>query len=248
MNIPDPVVWMAGELRPASQARIMPHDRGFTLGDGVYETLRAENGKVRHARRHFARLRQGAALLGIPLRQEDVEVEQAALAVFAASGLIAAAIRITLTRGPAARGLLPPRDPEPTLVIAATPLPTPSPARLIVASNTRRNEFSPLSRIKSLAMLDSVLARMEAERRGADDAILLNTQGHVAEASAANVFARIDGEWRTPPLEDGALPGIARGIALEQGRVREARIELPALLAAEAILLVNALVEREAFL
>ena len=248
MTTDDPLVWVAGEVRPASQARIMPHDRGLTLGDGVYETIRAEQGTIRCAARHFARLRRGAALLAIPLRQTDEELEEAALSVFAACGLAAAAIRITLTRGPAARGLLPPRNPEPTLVVAATPLPTPSPARLIVSANTRRNEFSPLSRIKSLAMLDSVLARMEAERRGADDAVLLNTQGHVAEASAANIFARIAGQWLTPPLEDGALPGVARGIALEQGRVREARIELPALLGADSIRLVNALVEREAFL
>lgn len=248
MTAPEPVVWIDGALRLASQARIMPHDRGFTLGDGVYETLRAEDGAIHHTARHLARLRRGAAVLGIPVRQNDAAILAAMEEVLAASGLRAAALRVTLTRGPAARGLMPPSDPAPTLVVAATPLPVPSPARLIVASETRRNEFSPLSRIKSLAMLDSVLARMEAERYGADDAVLLNTRGNVAEATAANLFALVGGEWLTPRLEDGALPGIAREIALEQGRVREARIALDALLQADALRLVNALVEREAFL
>ncbi len=245
---PDPVVWLEGTLRPATDARIMPHDRGFTLSDGVYETLRAESGRILHADRHLARLHDGAALLGIPIRHSDAELVEAMTQVLAASDLCAAAIRITLTRGPALRGIMPPRNPTPTLVIAATPLPIPAPARLVIATKTRRNEFSPLSRIKSLSMLDSIIARMEAERAGADDAILLNTQGRVAEATAANVFARIGGQWITPPLEDGALPGIARGLALEQGRVREAPIAPEALLAADALRLVNALVEREAFL
>ncbi len=206
--------WLNGRLLPPEQARLDPADRGFLLGDGVFETLRA----TAHLDRHLARLREGAATLGIALPWPNPEIAAAATAVLGGRD---AALRITLSRGPAPRGLLAPAGTQPTLLITAGPLPPPlPPARLIVARTTRRNEHSPLARIKSLNYLDSIIARQEAEAAGADDALLCNTAGRIAEATAANVFVRHGRAWTTPPVADGALPGIARALLLEFGVCR----------------------------
>jgi branched-chain amino acid aminotransferase len=235
-------VWLNGALVPASAARIDPADRGFTLGDGLFETIRAAEGAPAHAARHFARMRQGAAILRIPLPYADHELEAALREVLQANECHEAALRMTLTRGPAARGVLPPADPQPTLLISSGPLPaSPFAARLIVAQRTRRNEKSRLSQIKSLNYLDGIMARQEAFEAGADDALLLNTRGDLAEATAANVFLLLDGAWVTPPVEDGALPGIARALLLEAGAAREGTIALGDLRRAEAGFLTNSL-------
>jgi branched-chain amino acid aminotransferase len=123
------------------------------------------------------------------------------------------------------RGVLPTGVARPTTLITAGTLPDRFlPARLVIARLTRRNEQSPLTRIKSLNYLDSILARQEAEAAGYDDAIMLNTRGDLAEATAANVFLAIGGRLVTPPVPDGALPGIARRLMLASGRAVEATI------------------------
>lgn len=208
-------VWLNGALGDAQAARIAPDDRGFTLGDGVFETLRAADGAIVRLDAHLARLRRGADLLSLPVPQVDFGT--ALRETLAANGLSDGALRLTLTRGPAPRGVLPPANPTPTLLITAGPLPPATPVRLVIARITRRNEFSPLSGIKSLAYLDNILARQEAAARGADDALLLNTQGRVAETSTANLFVVVDGRVVTPPVADGALPGTLRAELLKHG-------------------------------
>lgn len=210
-------VWLNGALLDAQAARIAPDDRGFTLGDGVFETLRAADGAIVRLDAHLARLRRGAALLGLPVPQVDYGT--ALRETLAANGLSDGALRLTLTRGPAPRGVLPPAAPAPTLLITAGPLPPATPVRLVIARITRRNEFSPLSGIKSLAYLDNILARQEAAARGADDALLLNTQGRVAETGTANLFVVAEGRVVTPSVADGALPGTLRAEILKQGAV-----------------------------
>jgi branched-chain amino acid aminotransferase len=228
--------WLNGKL--VTEAAISPEDRGFTLGDGLFETIRVARGTACHLDRHWRRLRAGAARLGITLDHDDAALS-AAVAQLAGGDAV---VRVTLTRGPAPRGLLPPDRTQPTLLITAVPLPPPlPPARLIVARTTRRNEFSPLARIKSLNYLDSILARQEAAARGADDALLLNSQSRVAEATAANLFLLIDGQALTPPVTDGALPGIRREILLERGILRERSLTLADLDRAEEMMLGNSL-------
>ena len=212
------MIWLNGRLQDAGQARIDPADRGLLLGDGVFETVRALARQPLHLARHLARMRDGAAVLSLALPWSDEAVAAGVAAVLDAAPHADAALRLTLTRGPAPRGLLPPGGARPTLLIAAGTLPPAlPPAHAIVARSTRRNEHSPLSRIKSLNYLDSILARQEAARCGGDEAILLNTAGFVAEASAGSLFVRLDGAWLTPPVADGALPGIARALVLESG-------------------------------
>jgi branched-chain amino acid aminotransferase len=235
------LVWLNGGAEPAGSARIHVTDRGFTLGDGVFETIRAEGGVPAHLPRHFKRLRDGAAVLDIEIPFSDWILTKALREV--ADGADCA-LRLTLTRGPMARGVLPARAPRalPTILITAGALAPPAPpARVIVATCTRRNEMSPLSRIKSLNYGDSILARQEAAAQGADDALLLNTRGTLAEATAANVFLLCYGRWVTPPVDDGALPGIARAQLLRRRAAIEASIGLDDLVRATAGFLVNSL-------
>jgi branched-chain amino acid aminotransferase len=232
-------VWLNGALLSANEARIDPADRGFTLGDGVFETLCAVAGKPAYLDRHLARLRHGASVLGIVLQNTDSALEAALHDV---AGGQDCALRLTLTRGPAPRGVLPSGVVQPTILITAVPLPEPlPPARVMISQATRRNEHSPLARIKSLNYGDSILARQEAARNGFDDALLLNTAAHLAEATAANVFLLLDNEWITPPVADGALPGIKRAMILAAGHAVEQRITYSDVTGAEAGVLINAL-------
>lgn len=237
------MIWLNGALMQAAEARIDPADRGFTLGDGVFETMRATGGVPAPLGRHLARLRHGAAVLGIDVGFSDAVLTGALAAVAEGADC---ALRLTLTRGKMARGVLPVGGGVATLLISAGALPAPAaPARVIVAQGTRRNEFSPLSRIKSLNYGDSILARQEAAARGADDALLLNTRGDLAEATAANIVLLIDGIWVTPRVVDGALPGIARALLVESGRVEERKINEHDIGRASAGVLVNALGMRD---
>jgi branched-chain amino acid aminotransferase len=211
------MLWLDGDLVAPSAARIDPADRGLLLGDGLFETMRAVAGRVPLLDRHLARLRAGAEELGIPVPYDDVAIAAASAAVLAADRLADAALRLTLTRGPGPRGLPPPPAPRPTLLLAAFPLPSPPlPARAILATVTRRNERSPLLRLKTLSYLDSLLALREAQGRGADEALLLNTAGRLACATTANLFLiEPDGRLATPPPSEGVLPGITRGLIIE---------------------------------
>lgn len=241
------IVWLNGALLPAAEARIDPADRGFTLGDGVFETIRVADGKPCHLARHLYRLRDGAAVLGIPLDRTDPEIAKTILAVLAANRLIEAAVRVTLTRGPAARGVLPPQHPVPTLLVTAQPhAAAPATVDLVVSTVARRNEISILSRIKSLNYLDNILGRQEAVLRGAGDALLLNTKDRVAESTIANVFALCRGRLLTPPVADGALPGIARALLLKRLGASESSLTVKMVAAADAVLLTNSLAVRAA--
>lgn len=233
-------LWLNGALVPAATARIDPADRGLLLGDGLFETMAATNGAISHLPRHYARLQAGAALLRIPV-PPLLTLAEACRTLLAANSLTDAAVRLTLTRGPGPRGLAPIARPSPTLLITAATMPPPGgPVRLITAS-IRRDEASPLSRIKTLNYLPGVLARQEAAEQGADDALLLNNQGFIAETTAASLFVRLNGVWFTPPVTDGALPGIRRALALDTGLVREARLMPAQLRQAEAVFAGNAL-------
>jgi branched-subunit amino acid aminotransferase/4-amino-4-deoxychorismate lyase len=223
-------------------------DRGFALGDGLFETLLAQDGAPLRAAAHLERMATGCLILGLPAPDPAAAVQRmrAALAdAGLAKGL--AAVRLTLTAGSGGRGLDRPEPAAPRLVATAAPAPPPmGPARLATAS-VRRNDGSPTARLKTLAYLDNVLARREAREAGADEALMLNTRGQVACAAAANLFW-IEGETLvTPALACGVLAGTTRARVLAAAaalgvRVREATAGLAALRGAESLFLTNALV------
>jgi len=234
------IVWLNGALVPADAPGIAPTDRGFTLGDGLFETMRVAQGTVLRLEAHLARLAAGAQVLALPLA--GLALADAVAAVVAANAVDTGVVRLTVTRGSGPRGVLPPRDPRPTVLAsaAASPAAQAAPARVMTCTVTRRNEMSPLSRIKSLNYLDNILARQEADAHGLDDAILLNTRGRVAEASYANLFAVCDGVLVTPPIAEGALPGIMRAEILTHG-AREQALSPQDLQGAEEVFLSTSL-------
>ena len=237
-----PICWLNGALLPSQQACIDPSDRGFTLGDGVFETIAVRQGGAMHLGRHFDRLTRGAEVLGIDVPWSRATIRQAATDVIRATGQSMGSLRITLTRGPSDRALLPVKTLPPTLLVNwSDHLPRPPSIDAIVSRNTRRNDASLLSSIKSLNYLDSIFAVMEAERAGAQDAVLLNTVGRVTGSASANVIALRAGKLFTPCLPDGALPGIARSLLIERAGVIEASLTPGELHTAEAVILTSSL-------
>jgi branched-chain amino acid aminotransferase len=235
-------ICLNGAIIDEADAHIAVSDRGLLLGDGVFETVAVRRGEIKRLTAHLDRLGRDAKAIGLRTPWADSAIKGWIEKLVVENNLPDAAVRVTLTRGPASRGLLPPADAKPTLLISTAPMPEPAePARVIIATSTRRNEHSPLSRIKSTNYLDSILARREAEAREADDAILLNTQGLVAESTVANIFVLVEGLVATPPVSDGALPGVMRADVMALARGVEASISPEMLLSASEIFLSNAL-------
>jgi len=180
-------------------------DRGLLYGYGVFETMRSYGGRVFRLEEHYQRLCRGAERVGLEVPFSLADLVGAAKGVLKCNDLEDARVRLMLTAGAeGAAGSV-------TLLareVAEYPM-----AALV--TSTRRNETSPLSGVKSLNYLDNLLAREEARRQGADEAILLNTRGLVAEGSASNVFLVLDGRLVTPNLSSGCLAGITRQAVLE---------------------------------
>jgi branched-chain amino acid aminotransferase len=236
------IISVNGVLTDDGKPVIEARDRGFTLGDGVFETIAVRRGQAPRLAAHLARLRTGLEVIGLDLAHSDQTLVDWMNAVLSANATTDAALRLTVSRGVGARGIARPPSPSPTVVITAAPLPpTPTPARVAIATVTRRNAASPLSRIKSLNYLDNILARNEAEAKGCDDALMLNTAGHVACATVANIFLLVDGGLLTPPVSDGALPGIARADVIALARAEEKTVTREMLANAAEVFLSNAL-------
>jgi branched-chain amino acid aminotransferase len=220
-------VWVNGAIVPAGEPVLTAFDRGFQLGDGVFETLRARGGRPTELAEHLARLRRSAEGLAIPL-PDDVEtlLARAIGELLAAQELAGpdadASVRITVSRGAFfGRGLLPPDEhPTPTIVVQAWPV-APTPASHLevglhlMASSVRRDPENPLSALKTTSRADYVYARVEARAAGADDALFLTIDGFLSEATSANLFVirwNNDGdtELATPSLACAILPGTTR--------------------------------------
>ncbi len=205
------LVWFNGK-RIDGPLPLDPADRGLLLGDGVFETIAVVNGKALWLEEHLARLAKAAAELGIAA---DLAAIRAAIAALAGE-MGFQALRLTLTRGPTARGLAGSGD-RPSLIATLEPLPRGflmQPAKL-ATSTIRRNEFAPSSRLKTLSYVDAIAAAREAAARGADDALMLNTSGKAAASTIANLFLLKGSELITPDLSQGILPGIMRRAVLD---------------------------------
>lgn len=224
-------------------------DRGFTLGDGLFETVLAQSGRLELWDEHVARLMRGCETLGLPAPQED-RLRRAALATLRLEGLegVRAAVRISWTAGGGGRGLDRPQAVSPTLVVQASAAPAASMNARLVTVSIRRNETSPASRLKTLSYLDNIAARREALAAGGTEALMLNSRGVIAGAAAANIFWIKAGVLHTPSLDCGVLDGIMRGrvIAASPMPVAEVQIGREALEGAEAVFLTNSLIGLQA--
>jgi branched-subunit amino acid aminotransferase/4-amino-4-deoxychorismate lyase len=218
-------------------------DRGFTLGDGLFETVLWEEGRLVFWAEHFTRLERGCGTLGLPA-PDEATARSAALAAVRVLGETRGAVRLTLTAGSGGRGLDRPAEPDPRLVATAAPAPLAAGPATLATSTVRRNRGSPASRLKTLSYLDNILARREATAAGADEALMLNTDGEVACAAVANLFWLKDGVLHTPALECGVLDGVIRARLLTGASlpVREVRAGLDAVRGADAVYLTNSLI------
>jgi branched-chain amino acid aminotransferase len=218
-------VWIDGTLEPADARHLSAFDRGFQLGDGVFETLRARGGHPTELPEHLARLHRSATGLDIALGLDvDAELTRGIAELLAAERLDGhdsdASVRITVSRGPVSgRGLLPAGPSDPTMVIQAWPVAPPPAGHLerglhLVSSSVRRDPASPIAALKTTSRADYVYARLEARRAGADDALFLTIDGRISEATSANIFL-VRGtthgiELATPALDCAILPGTTR--------------------------------------
>ena len=225
-------IWLDGGLVDARGPHLNVTDRGFQLGDGLYETARARRGVVIELDEHLERLRQGCLALGLNLPISDDQLVVGIAELLAAEGLDRAgsvgepsggligdaALRVTVTRGPLERrGLLPPgfEDLVATIAIQCWPY-VPTAEDLLergvraVSSSIRRDSGSPLAGVKTTSRADYVYARLEAARAGADDALFLTLDGLLSEATAANLFVIAGQTLATPPLSAAILAGTTR--------------------------------------
>lgn len=204
-------VWLNGRLVPANEATVSVVDRGFLLGDALFETMRAYGGRVFRLAEHLDRLARGAQRIGLPL---PGGLADAVAETLSANGLADAAVRLTVTRGPGT-GLTPPEHPEPTVVIAARPASKPPDAVRAKWARGRVNEHATTAGLKRPAYLDAVVEMGEARTAGYDDVLFLDTAAHLVEGAYSNVFVFAHGMLRTPPPTCGILPGITRATVLE---------------------------------
>jgi branched-chain amino acid aminotransferase len=203
------LVHLHGKLVPAEGASISIHDRGFLLGDGLFETMRAYGGRPAFLGEHLARLRHGCDALRIPF-PDDLPARVAE--TLAAHGAPDCAVRVTLTRGPGGRGASPRGSGPPTVLVALAPIPYSDDLyerglRVVVSRIPRAP--SPDAALKTTNYLANVMARLEADDAGADEALFADAEGRLLEATQANLLVVRGGELATPPL-GAILPGVTR--------------------------------------
>jgi branched-chain amino acid aminotransferase len=215
------LIYLDGQLVPETEAKVSVFDHGLLYGDGVFEGIRFYNGRVFRLEQHIRRLYDSAKsiLLNIPIPPQ--EMIRATCETVKANKLQDGYIRLVVTRGVGPMGLSPFKCPKASvIVIASTITLYPKEAYetgLTMAScATRRPAHDILSpQVKSLNYLNNVMAKVEAIQAGAEEGLMLNERGLVAECTGDNVFMIRDGAITTPPLTAGALDGITRGVVFE---------------------------------
>lgn len=213
-----------GTITSADAAVVSPLDRGFLFGDSVYETIRTYGGRPFLLHEHLHRLRRSAERLEIPHARAIVDIETEILRTLDSAGLPESAIRVVLTRGRGPLGYAPEDCGPPTLVIHARLCPEiPAPflregVDVAIVDITRNSRTSLDPAIKSSNLLNNFLAWRAAQRLGAYEPILLNAADRLTEGATSNLFVVRSETIATPPLEDGLLEGVTRGLVLELAR------------------------------
>ena len=219
----DELVWVNGDLVPASEARISVYDQGFLYGYGLFETMRSYDGKLFLLDEHMARLARGAAAIGLDAKLKDADLAAACRETVRANGGGGLRVRLTVTGGDAPGFPWEGNTRPPTVVIIARTFESYPPERYergyraCIASVCRCAE-SAVAGIKSVNYLVTVMARREAAALGFDESILLSDRGTVAEGGNTNVFFVRDGRLLTPALDTGILAGITRDLVRDLAR------------------------------
>lgn len=238
MNSPD--TYLNGSMVAAADACLRIDDTGFEQGDGLFETLRVENGLALELDAHLRRLERGMQLLSLTTPESPTELRAAVRLVAAAAPRPVARLRITLSHGVG--------NAPPTRVVRAAVYRGPSPEELargvpvVRLRGARIDSASVLAGVKSTSYGQFAQAARMALERGAYEGLLANERGELAEATRSNVMVWRAGGFVTPPLAAGCLPGIVRGLLIDDGIVAETPIDFDALAEATALVLTNSLV------
>jgi len=213
------IVFLNGQLVPEERAVISVFDRGFLYGDGLFEGVLVTRGKLFRWDQHMERLQQGVRFLKLTLPYSYEELHEFAGEVIQRNKMPEGLLRLSLSRGITERGYSPKNATRPAVVMTLHSLPSGAGEKLprwrVVTATFRLPANDPLSGFKTANKLPQVLARAEADAAGAQEAILLNSQGRLAEGTTSNVFWIKDGVVFTPPLPDGPLPGVTRSAVME---------------------------------
>jgi len=246
-------VYLNGEFVYENEAKISVFDRGFLFGDGLFETMRAYQGKFFMWESHLSRLYNSAKLLKISIRTNKEVLKKAATKLMELNGLSDAYLRITVSRGKHSGRITFDNKFISTVLIVASelslyPLEDYRKGIKVVIADVRQNSFSPLPMHKSLNYLNCILAKEEARLKGAKEAIFLNSEGLVAEGATSNIFLVKEGRIYTPSKSEHILPGITRKVVLniikELGiEVKEEGIALDDLFRANEIFITNSIME-----
>jgi len=223
----DPVLWIDGQWKTKETGTVSVYDHGLLYGDGIFEGMRIYGGQIFRLADHMDRLHDSAQALMITLPYSRKEIEAMLAEAVARWKRQDGYIRLVVTRGVGTLGLDPNRCPKPSVIAIVDGIQL-YPAELyatgipIVTASTRRTPRSSAeARVKSLNYLNNILAKIEAQRAGCLEALMLNTEGLVAECTADNVFILKNGVLKTPAAIHGALEGITRKTVLElAGRLR----------------------------
>jgi aminodeoxychorismate lyase len=213
------IVFLNGKFLPAAEAVVPVNDRGFMYGDGLFETTRIAHGRAFRLAQHLERMVRGADYLKIPMPYPPKEIQKFVAQLVEANAMPEAVLRVTLTRGVGTRGYSTKGADQPMLALTLQPLPVQNgdePLQWsLITSSFRIPASDALSSFKTTSKILNVLARAEAEEKGADEALLVNANGEVAETAGGNLFWIYHDKICTVPTGRGVLPGITRAVVLE---------------------------------
>ncbi len=225
-------IWLGNELVPVEEARISVFDHGLLYGDGVFEGIRIYNGKIFKEAEHIKRTYESAKAIRLQVPMTPAQISNAMYQTMAANDITGDGyIRLVVTRGVGLLGISIKHTAQPTLFIIADKIALyPSEVyvrglRCIVSSIARNHPNTTSPRVKSLNYLNNILAKAEAHDAGADEAIMLTTDGHVCECTGDNIFLVRNGEIFTPPTSEGILEGITRNVVMELARKRGINVQ-----------------------
>ncbi|MEU2118279.1 aminodeoxychorismate lyase [Streptomyces sp. NPDC016459] len=232
-------LWVNGGLHDAETALVSVLDHGLTVGDGIFETVKAERGETFALTLHLERLTRSARGLGLPDPDLD-EVRRACAAVLDANPMELGRLRITYTGGlsplGSERG-----DAGPSLVVALGETRRRADSTAVITVPWTRNERGALTGLKTTSYAENVVALARAREQGATEALFANTVGQLCEGTGSNVFVVVDGRILTPPVSSGCLAGITRALAVEWTGARETDLPLDVLESADEIFLTSTL-------
>ncbi|GHB64407.1 4-amino-4-deoxychorismate lyase [Streptomyces xanthochromogenes] len=232
-------IWVNGALRDADAARVSVLDHGLTVGDGVFETVKASGGSLFALTRHLERLTRSARGLGLSDPDLD-EVRHACAAVLDANPMPLGRLRITYTGGLSPLGS-DRGDAGPTLVVAIAESARRPDSTAVITVPWTRNEHSAVAGLKTTSYAENVVALAKAHGAGASEALFANTAGQLCEGTGSNVFVVVDGRLHTPPLASGCLGGITRALTVEWTGAQESELPMDVLERAEEVFLTSTL-------